>query len=239
MKKRAIFVVFLMLIFCIIYADFRDDELPVWGMINDTAYILQEGEWNIDLWGPVSLGLFNIFQINTNFWLWFPQIPNVNLKFNILKESDNLPALSIGGSYMQFTHTIKRDDKDIQNTVKWYHLGGYISKKLTQTFYLSGAYVFNGVNTPNEITTEDLFLLAIIGTKDSSKILLDFIIETGKIARFYLEGVLNLGNKVEPDAGMAIEWALGDIFRLKLGIYVPIRENTFYLPFIDLHWRFK
>lgn len=239
MKKGVIFIVFLILIFSSIYADFRDDERPVWGMLNDTAYILQAGEWNIDLWGPISLGLFNIFQINTNFWLWFPQVPNVNLKCNIIKESDVLPAFSIGGSYMQFTHTIKRNDEDIQNTLKWYHFGGYISKQFTPTMYLSGAYIYNGIYTPNELTLDDILLLAVIGTKSSSKILLDFIIQTGKIARFYLNGVLNLGDKVEPDAGFGIEWALGDIFRLKIGIYVPMREKLYYFPFFDLHWRFK
>ncbi len=241
-KKIAVFIVLLVVVFfCSIYADFRDDEKPVWGMMNDTAYTLLAGEWNIDLWGPVSYGIFDQLQIGTMFWIWFVQAPNINLKLNIIPETDAMPAFSIGGSFSQFSfsRTSSDDNSNSNITIRWYNIGGYITKKLTENFYLSGAYIYNGIDASASVSTSDYAILNFTGTANSSKILVDAIIQQGKTTRFFIEGVINLLQKVEYDAGGGIEWAIGDIFRLKIGIYSLIRENLFYLPFIDLHWRFK
>ncbi|GEM_PF-6504960 len=242
MKKiKVCMVLFFLLFFCSIYADFRDDEKPVWGMMNDTAYTLSSGEWNIDLWGPISYGIFDQLQIGTIFWIWFAQMPNVNLKLNIIPETDLMPAFSISGSFSQFSFSTNSSDNNSNSnvTIRWYNIGGYTTKKLTESFYLSGAYIYNGIDASTSISSSDNAILNYTGTANSSKILLDAIIQQGKITRFFIEGVINLLQKVEYDAGGGIEWAIGDIFRLKIGIYTLVRENLFYLPFIDLHWRFK
>ncbi len=244
MKKRSIFIVFLILIFYSIYADFRDDEKPVWGMLNDTAYTLQGGEWNIDLWGPVNWGITDNLQIGTMFWIWFLQIPNLNLKFNLIPESAGLPAFSIGGSYSQFSIMLPLTDSngnkvDTKVNISWFNIGGYLTKQLTEKLYLSGGYIYNGFNASSSVSTNDFLVFSLTGTGNASKILMDLIIESTKSTRFFTEGVLNLGNNLNFDAGGGVEWAMGDIFRLKIGIYVPVRENLIYLPFIDLHWRFK
>lgn len=228
-----------------LFADFRDDEKPVWGMLNDTAYTLQGGEWNIDLWGPVTYGIFDNFQIGTLFWLWFAQMLNFNGKINIIPETQAMPAFSVGGSYAQLSFTIEKTNESTGNkeksnvTLKWYQIGGYLTKQLSETLYLSGAYIYNGVDASASLSTSDTPVVSITGTGNASKVLLDLIIESSKSTRFSLEGVANIGNKVEFDAGGGIEWAMGDVFRLKIGIYTVIRDNLFYIPFIDLHWRFK
>jgi hypothetical protein len=245
LKKTLSLTIIFLLILANLFADFRDDEKPVWGMLNDTAYTLKAGEWNIDLWGPVTYGIFDNFQLGTLFWLWFAQMPNFNGKINIIPETDAMPAFSVGGSYAQFSFTIEKTNEITGNkeksnvTLKWYQIGGYLTKQLSEKLYLSGAYIYNGVDASASLSTNDSPVLNITGTGNASKALLDLIIETAKNARVSLEGVANIGNKVEFDAGAGVEWAMGDVFRLKLGIYTALRDNLFYIPFVDLHWRFK
>jgi len=223
------------------WAEFRPDEKPVWGMLNDTAYTLNGGEWNIDLWGPVTYGIVDGLQVGSMFWVWFAQIPNVNAKWNFIPESDFFPALSVGGSYYSFSIKLSDDDSnsDADISVSWYTLSAHVSKQLSQNMYLSGAYIYNGLDSSASLSTEDSAILNLSGTASGSKAVVSLVTDMSKSARFSAEIAANIAEEVNFDAGAGFEWAMGDAFRLKVGVDVLLRESPFYIPFVDLHWRFK
>lgn len=227
-----------------VMAEFNEGELPVWGMINDTAYTLNEGEWNIDLWGPVTYGVVDGLQVGSVFWFWFAQIPNVYGKFNLLQEGPGIPAISLGGFYRNFSFTNTSGSEDVKVSINWYGIQAMLSKQLSETLYLSGGYIYNGVDGSGSFSVDDSPFLSISGSGNSHQGVASLVTQMSKRTRFSVEVLAdindNLGEtNVDFAAGGGFEWAMGKTFRLKIGVFSYFREEPFYVPFLDLHWRFK
>lgn len=215
-----------------IFADFRADEKPVWNFYSPTAYTLKGGEWNLDLWGPITYGIGDFMQVGTNFWLWFPQYLNVNAKINILPEGDFVPAFSVGGSYGQIGGT---------NAFRRYTLEVMLSKMVTKDVFITGAYNYAGSEFTGADSDAANYLMDIIfGNRYRSAVALDVTGAFSPFVRGTAQAIVNIGEVINFDVAGGVEFAIGDIFRLKLGITAYIRTpDPGYLPFIDLAWRIK
>lgn len=223
------------------WAEFKETEKPVWGMLHETAYTLQGGEWNIDLWGPVTYGVIDNLQVGTMFWVWFAQVPNINAKWTLLPESEAFPAIGVSGSFYNFSLNLEDEDSNdsFKTSISIFGLAAHISKQLSQTLYLTGSYVYNGVQSSSTLSSEDNYILNYTGTNSSSSIVGSIVADMSRSARFSAEVAALLSDTVNFNAGVGFEWAMGDTFRLKLGVDGLIRDSLYYVPFIDLHWRFK
>ena len=222
-----------------IFADFRADEKPVWNFYSPTAYTLKGGEWNLDLAGAITYGIGDFMQVGTNFWLWFPQFMNINAKINLLPEGDIVPALSVGGSFGQ----IGGGD----NAFKKYNIDVIMSKTISKDMFISMGYnyagnEFSGASSDFWNTILDVFM----GNRYRSAIVIDFTNAFAPFVRGTLQATVNIGEVINYDAAAGVEFAIGDVFRLKVGLTDFIREpltaddmwNHFW-PFIDLAWRIK
>lgn len=225
-------------------AEFREDEKPVWGMLNETAYTLKGGEWNLDLWGPITYGIVDGLQVGSIFWVWFAQIPNVNAKWNFLPESEMVPAVSIGGSYYSMTFKLEdiftHDTTDVN--IGFYNAAAFISKQITPKFALSGGYIYTGIGaTLSNYNTADNWLFKnLTGSVRLNTGFVNAVVDMSPSARLSVEAAAHTASpKTLYDAGLGFEWALSEIFRLKVGVDCLFLDKLQYVPFLDLHWRFK
>lgn len=240
MQKKVMLLVLTVLLLTSgkVFAGYHENEKPVWTMVNDTAYTLNQGEWNLDLGGPVTYGISDNFQIGSIFWFWFAQIPNVYAKYTLLEEGPANPAISIGGFYRGFSF----DDSDNNSvTLNWFGMEAFATKELSPGFYLNGGYSYNGLNASGSLGMDDFILLSWSGTSDTHRFIAGLINQLSANSRFYAEAVANTSiEDVGFSAGGGFEWAMGEMFRLKLGVYTFLNSDTpFYIPFINLYWRFK
>jgi hypothetical protein len=192
----------------------------------------------VDLWGPISYGIIDQLQVGTMIWVWFLQVPNANLKFNIIPESEVFPAITARGFFSNFSVTNSNDDKI---SINWYTVSAHISKQVAANWSLSAAYTYNGFDASASISSDDSPIINLSGNGNRSGVTLAAIASMSPIARFFAEGSAWFSEgETNYDAGGAFEWAFGKIFRLKVGIYAFIGDpNIVYLPVIDLRWRFK
>ncbi len=234
-KKTALLVIVTIFIAVLpIFAEFNENEKPLWGMWEDIAYNLHGGEFDMDIYGPINYGIIDNLQIGTEFWIWILQVENVNAKINILPESEIFPAISVGGSYFRFSSWIL----DTNSSIGCYDFAAYITKQITPKFYINALYKYNGLSELSDNT----FIEMVSGGADNSEVGLSIISEPSKIMRFSMETTADMMNsKVSFNAGMGCEFAVGDVTRIKIGIYsFGINEqNPIYFPFIDFHWRFS
>lgn len=251
MMKKLLIVLFV-LVFAAVssFADFRQDEKPVTMIHADTAYTLSQNEWTIDLIGPVSYGIIDSLQVGTNFWIWFAQIPNVFVKWNIISEDEMLPALSLGGLFGSLTLTGTNNlDQEAKLTTMLYNFAFYASKRLSEQFYVNASYSYNGLGIVYEGPEGTINLVNDInnalGTTDSlamSIVSLGGIYELSGAARLMIEGIAyfyQVSSRFAVSPGF--EWALGDTFRLKLAVTVNNFDSSkvAYVPYLNLKWRLK
>lgn len=243
--KKLVFIVFLVFfVSSAALSDFVEGEMPVWAVNSDTAYGLQGGEWSIDFSGPITFGVIDGLQVGTIFWPWFAQILNGYGKWNFIKETESFPALAIGGKFMQAT--VENTSKTAKLTIQYFNISGYVSKKLSDNLYLTGSYTYNKFNFSTSSEDIDNFILDalknITGQEDPtsiSNITASLIYQMSKSTRFLLEGAANIYDKAYYYASPGFEWALGDVFRLKLSVSTVFGEKSYYIPYINMRLRFK
>lgn len=245
MVKRIFMLIFIAFFaFSYVNADFLEGEMPVWAINSDTAYGLQGGEWSIDISGPVTYGIIDGLQVGTYFWVWFAQIPSIYAKWNFIKETETMPALAIGGKFLQAI--AENTSKTAKLTVQYFNISGYASKKLSDNLYLTASYTYNKVNFSTSSDEFDNFLLdalhSITGNEDPtsiSNITASLIYQMSKSTRFMFEGAANIYNEAAYYISPGFEWALGDMFRLKLAVITFLGESNIYWPFLNMRFRFK
>lgn len=247
MKKTLLVLLALVFASVCVFADFRQDEKPVIMMHADTAYTLSQNEWAIDLIGPVTYGITDNLQVGTNFWVWFGQIPNVYAKWNLLTEDEALPALSLGGLFGMISGSGTEAGQEYKVTMMLYNVSAYVTKRLSEQFYVNGSYSYNSVNItmegPGESWTLSDILNDALGVSDSTGMhiaSLGGIYELSTAARLMIEGIgyfyqTNSTFVISP----GIEWAMGDTFRLKIAVTAWLGAAPFYVPYINLKWRIK
>lgn len=244
MKRLFIVSISIFLVASCIFADFLEGEMPVWAVNSDTAYGLQGGEWSIDLSGPVTYGIIDGLQVGTYFWVWFAQIPSFYAKWNIIRETDSIPAFAIGGKFLQAI--AENSSKTAKLTVQYFNISGYITKKLSENLYLTGSYTFNKFNFSTSVEGFDNDILEglknITGREDPtsiSNITASLIYQMSKSTRFLFEGAANIYDKTYFYISPGFEWALGDMFRLKLAVITFLGDTNVYWPFLNMRLRFK
>ncbi len=72
-----------------------------------------------------------------------------------------------------------------------------------------------------------------------SNITASLIYQMSKSTRFMIEGGANIYDKSYYYASPGFEWALGDMFRLKLSVITFFGNTNIYWPFINMRLRFK
>lgn len=244
LKRLILFVFIVFLIVPVLFADFVEGEKPVWAVNSDTAYCLDGGEWSIDFSGPITYGIIDGLQVGTYFWVWFAQIPSVYAKWNFINETDTFPAIAIGGKFLQAV--AENSSKTAKLTVQYFNISGYVSKKINEKLYLTGSYTYNKVNFSSSSEDFDNFILTtlhnVTGNEDPtsiSNITASLIYQMSKSTRFLFEGAANIYNKASYYISPGFEWALGDMFRLKLSVFTFTGENPVYWPYINMRLRFK
>jgi len=241
------------MLFCIsgLMADFVEGEKPVWAVNSDTAYGLQGGEWSIDFSGPITYGIIDGLQVGTYFWLWIFQTPSVYAKWNFIQETDVFPAIAIGGKFMAFP-TIEEEVTEGGSTTKekldiqYFNVSGYVSKRIADNFYVTGSYTYNKLNFSTSSEKFDNWLLNIIndvtGKEDPtsiSNITASIIYQMSKSTRFLFEGAANIYDNAYFYMSPGFEFALGDVFRLKLSVLTLFGESNVYYPYLNMRLRFK
>ncbi|HDQ26396.1 MAG TPA: hypothetical protein ENN43_06605 [bacterium] len=251
MKKGIVFMIVLLFVSAgSVFADFREDEKPVVLIHADTAYTLSQGEWSLDLVGPVTYGILDTLHVGTNFWVWFLQVPNVYGKWNVIQENDVFPALSIGGLFGMFQQktTAEGTSEEIKATFMLYTGAVYASKKVTEQLYLNGSFSYGKLditleNESGEQLSMEKMVNDLFGTTDTfglSIASLGLAYELSKGARLMAEAIGLIHERstnflISP----GIEWGIGDIFRLKLAVTVWTGDTPFYAPYINAKWRLK
>jgi len=244
MKRFFICFFTLFLLISCVFADYIEGELPVWAVNSDTAYGLQGGEWSIDFSGPVTYGIIDGLQVGTYFWVWFAQIPSIYAKWNFIQETDSLPALAIGGKFLQAV--VENASTTSKLTTQYFNISGYVSKKVSENLYLTGSYTYNKFNFSTSSSDFDNFVLKalkdITGQDDPtsiSNITASLIYQMSKSTRFMIEGGANIYDKSYYYGSPGFEWALGDMFRLKLSVLTIFGNTNFYWPYLNMRLRFK
>lgn len=243
--KRSFNIIFALFLFVsCVFADFVEGEKPVWAVNSDTAYGLQGGEWNIDFSGPVTYGIIDGLQVGTYFWLWFAQIPSIYAKWNFIQETEVFPALAVGGKFMQYS--TENTSKTAKLTIQYFNISGYVSKKISDNLYLTGSYTYNKLNFSTSSDEFDDFVINtlkdITGQEDPtsiSNITASLIYQMSKSTRFLFEVSGNIYNDVTYYISPGFEWALGDMFRLKLGVLTFFGNTNVYWPFVNISIRVK
>ena len=80
-------------------ADYYPDEKPVWGLSQDTAYLLERGKMDVNMYGWVTLGVLDNLQVGMNLPVYLMTITNINAKARIIEENQNMPQVALGLSY--------------------------------------------------------------------------------------------------------------------------------------------
>lgn len=250
MKKKThlfLFISVFVFISAPVFAEFRKDEKPVVMFHADTAYTLSQNEWTLDLVGPVTYGILDNLQVGTNFWVWFGQVPNVFAKWNILPEDEFLPALSLGGLFGMVTGSGNTNGQNYKVTMMLYNASAYVTKKISEQFYINGSYSYNNVDIKMEGPGESWSLSDILneamGVTDSTTMhiaSLGGMYALSEAAKLMIEGI---GYFYQTDSTFAVspgfEWAMGETFRLKLAVTAWLGPTAFYMPYINLKWRIK
>lgn len=244
MKRLFIIVSALFLFVLCVFADFVEGETPVWVVNSDTAYGLQAGEWSVDFSGPVTYGIIDGLQVGTYFWLWIFQMPSVYAKWNFIQETDAFPAFAVGGKFMQYS--TENESKTAKLTLQYFNISGYVSKKLSENLYLTGSYTYNKFNFSTSSSEFDDHVINaledITGQEDPtsiSNITGSLIYQMSKSTRMLLEASGNIYEKTAFYMSPGFEWALGDMFRLKLAVMTFFGANNFYWPYLNMRLRFK
>jgi len=261
LKKYALLFIILSFMSAFALADFKPEEKPIRGLNLDTAYVLPQ--WGVDfrialpdVTMPLTVGIFDGVQISTRSLLWATaaRVPNAGLKWNIAKESDNMPAFSVGGSGNWITVRNIAVDGLAQPIDKvevlYYNFSAYATKNFG---YLtaSTAFTYNKVNVHITYTGYDsaqldqLFYDALkvyTGVLDPTSMFTMSIIlhyEVLQNLRLVAEGLVTLDEPYAYYLAFGLIWAVGDNFRLDSGIaYARAAQFHTGLPHLGLGLNF-
>lgn len=202
-----------------VLADYYPNEKPVWGLTQDTAYLLNKGEWHLDIWGWTTYGYSDNFQIGSNFWLDVGQLMNVYTKVKIVEERKKFPALSLGASY--YTTLV--------SSIGFWDASIYLSKTLEEDKH----WFYGGVKYMDLRTgaTDGVSLTGQSGVN----LTLGTITRQAKHWSSFLE--FSFGTTANTSAargGAGFEWAFGSM-RYRIGGYIT---GTSFVPLLDFSWRF-
>lgn len=223
--NKSIILIALLLVFIFsssARADYYPNEKPVWGLTQDTAFLLEPGQWYIDVLGWTTYGMANNFQIGSNFWLDMAQLLNMYTKLQIVEEGQNNPAVSLGASYyttitgfgsvwdttLYLTKTIDTDNRWLYTSIKYVNIAATAPTR-------TGSIILFGGNATN--------------------LTLGLITQNAPHWRSFLELAYDsTSSSASSRGGGGFEWAF-DLWRYRLGGYI---SQTFFTLILDLGWRF-
>lgn len=239
-------------------ADFKPEEKPIRGLNIDTAYVLPLGGVDArvafpDVSIPLSVGIFDGLQLNSRTVLWFTQVrvPNVGLKWNLAKETENMPAFSIGGSGSWITiKDIPLDNYasglgSLYETIDkveifYYNLSlyasknfGYITASTALTYNKVNVTIFDAGSDTQTIT--DLFYKALkyfTGVLEPTSMFTASVVVHYEILqnlRLITEALVTLDEPYAYYLAAGLVLALGDNFRIDAGV-IGARAAQFYSP---------
>lgn len=253
--KKILFTSAIVFIFSLIaFADFKPEEKPIRGLNLDTAYTLPPGGFDIrlalpDISLPISFGVFDGLQITTRSIIWLTQVrvPNLSLKWNLAKETDNMPAFSIGGSgnWITVRNLVLNDVSEPYHTIDkievfYYNLSGYVSKNFGH-LTASASFTYNRANfmifdegSDSETMFNYVydFLKYYTGVPEPNTMFMaSFVLhyEILQNLRLVAEGMVTLDEPYAYYLAGGLIWALGDNFRIDAGI-IGIRAAQFQTP---------
>lgn len=190
-------------------ADYYPDEKPVYGLSQNTAFLLKRGKISLNMWGWISYGLWDNIQIGTNLALFPLSVTNANTKIKIIEENQVFPQIALGLSYYDTTkyHT------------NYWDSALYLSKSLVE----NSSWIYGGMKNyhvahddSKESFSNTNYSLGMILTHDNNlrsfyEVSQDYFL-TGSHSSFY---------------GAGLEWAW-ELYRIKLGLgnvggkFIPI-----------------
>ena len=224
MKKSWILAILLLafVFYASAWADYYPNEKPVWGLTQDTAYLLDPGQWYLDVWGWATYGMASNFQMGSNFWLDMAQLVNVYTKLRLVEEGAGNPAISLGASYyttlvgmgslwdatLYLTKTLETDNR-------WFYASAkYLNAAATATSSSGSVHLVGG---------------------NGLNVTLGLINQNAPHWRSFLELAYDSSSSTSATrGGGGFEWAFG-LWRYRLGGYI---SQTFFTLILDLGWRF-
>ena len=192
-----------------------------------TGYTLNQREFNIGI-GPVGYGVTPQVQLETNLLLYVVQVPNANLKVNIMRSSHS--ALSVGVFWANFMANYDGGRSPFTTLAPYLAFSTKVSQRTAvhiaaQLSHFSGDIDISDTEVESYSSGTSLFG----GLEHTVSAKTKFLADIGYDATF--KGA-RLGGAV------LFGW---ETFRLKLGVsyFSPKNSPAFTLPVIGLWWRFR